>query len=352
MEVARVPVNSGRISVLDAIRGLLAIGVMCYHLAGWLFDVHLDALGSYAVYGFFVLSGFAMAWVYDSAGQFDTRSFFIARIARVVPLWWAATILTVLSAQSDFPGWNAIIENLTLLSALTPTRDIPLGGWTIELEVVFYLLFPMLVLLLRKPSSLAAVFVGSLGLRYLYVQSVWPAGATAPSAELYFQIPAFLVFFTGGMLAARVRRSWNGLRQNHAGGVAAIGLVALVSVLSLNWFSLEQLLRGPLSLALVVIIAAAIGAASMTPNPKRTRVRWVFSELGSISYATYLLHPLIYVVLLRLDLPEIVTFLLVIACTLIAAHLSYNLLERPAAIWIRRRANLSAVQTESRNRPE
>ena len=129
------------------------MGVMCYHLTGWLYGLNLPSLGSYTVDMFFLLSGFAMTWVYESRSTetFPARQFYVARFARLAPLWWAAIIITVLSGEGPFPGWGGILENLTFLNALSVTPDIATGGWSIKIEVLFYLLFPAMLTLLRLP---------------------------------------------------------------------------------------------------------------------------------------------------------------------------------------------------------
>ena len=59
-----MPASSARIHALDALRGLLAIGIMAYHVLGWTHVASITTLGTYGVYAFFVLSGFALEWAY------------------------------------------------------------------------------------------------------------------------------------------------------------------------------------------------------------------------------------------------------------------------------------------------
>ena len=167
-------VRPRRFEGLDALRGALALAVMVFHLLGWLYEIELLAVGTYSVYLFFVLSGFAMTWAYGEATAgtaiFPLRDYWRARLVRIIPLWWVVVIATVVSALPEFVGWRVLAENLTLTSALTPTESVPLGGWSIEIELVWYLLFPVLLMLLRTKRSVWWAFVAALVIRLLYVQ--------------------------------------------------------------------------------------------------------------------------------------------------------------------------------------
>src|SRR4051812_47920865 len=65
-----------RVYQLDAIRGLLAIGVMVYHAVFWANGTYLPLLGTWGVYGFFVLSGWALEHVYG--GRLRVGAFAVA----------------------------------------------------------------------------------------------------------------------------------------------------------------------------------------------------------------------------------------------------------------------------------
>src|SRR5262245_56938755 len=71
----RLAAPASRLYQLDALRGLLAIGVMTYHV---LPGVPL-VFGTWGVYLFFVLSGFALEHVYGSG--LDIGRFVVARVA-------------------------------------------------------------------------------------------------------------------------------------------------------------------------------------------------------------------------------------------------------------------------------
>lgn len=182
-----------------------------------LYHVHNAPLefGTYGVYGFFMLSGFALDHVYRN--RLDLRSFVVARITRLAPLWLPVVLLS--AAPFDRTDPIRLGLNLTGLfgfvnPAVTSHVD---GGWSIGIEVVFYFLFPLLTSLSTR--MLVALTVAAYVLRVMWVNAVTPAGATIHEVWVpYTQMPSFLVFFLLGMVLARIgdTGSWTGPRARLA----------------------------------------------------------------------------------------------------------------------------------------
>src|SRR5262249_54537957 len=90
---------------LDLLRGLAAVGVSAYHFT-YSNGLDIQSLGTFGVYVFFVLSGLTMMLVYG--GQFskwipedDLITFYWNRIARIMPLLAAASLVSLLLAASS-----------------------------------------------------------------------------------------------------------------------------------------------------------------------------------------------------------------------------------------------------------
>ena len=152
-----MPARIARIHALDALRGLLAIGIMAYHVFGWTRVASITTLGTYGVYAFFVLSGFALEWAYgtrlhDPGGL---RTYVAARIGRIFPLYTLAALTTAaMTLYARRPvDRSDLLLNVTLTFGLVNpgATSTVVGGWSIGIEVVFYALFPLIVWL-RLPT--------------------------------------------------------------------------------------------------------------------------------------------------------------------------------------------------------
>jgi peptidoglycan/LPS O-acetylase OafA/YrhL len=117
---------------------------------------HWLGLAPAGVSYFFLLSGFILTFVYDkgSANQIDKKKYYLARLARIYPLYILAlaalVIFLLLTKQAIDP--KALFLQATLLQAWFPSFSIRLNipSWSLSVEVFFYLLFPFLLVLLRR----------------------------------------------------------------------------------------------------------------------------------------------------------------------------------------------------------
>jgi peptidoglycan/LPS O-acetylase OafA/YrhL len=324
-----------RVLQLDAIRGGLALGVMSFHVAAWSGVGLVTTLGTYWVYAFFVLSGFALEHVYGrrlgSAAAVVTFGW--ARIARIAPLFLVVTTLTVAAAVAGGKRVDtvAVATNLTgLFGFWQPgATQIAEGAWSIGIEIVFYLVFPFVVALRLGTRAIAAVAIAALVLRLLWVQTVWPVGGNFGTTwNPYTVFPSFLVFFIAGILAARLSAG----RPGTASPVPfLVGCGLLLVVLAASALPVEQrdYFAGPLSIALVLATCLAVGVAAFGPQWSGIAER-LATALGDTSYATYLLHPLVWGGLALFGLGPatlVVTPLLGLAVN--------RWFERPAQRWIR-----------------
>src|SRR5262245_32108194 len=92
---------------IQILRGLAALGVVLAHIFPG------AAIGAAGVDLFFVISGFIMVYASDRLfGRRDApRIFFLRRLARVVPLYWAVT--AVLIAYPLLAGIDLAVVNLS-----------------------------------------------------------------------------------------------------------------------------------------------------------------------------------------------------------------------------------------------
>jgi exopolysaccharide production protein ExoZ len=333
---------TSRVESLDVLRGLMALAVAVYHFQTWthVFGAGTEltsgiaALGLYSVEGFFIVSGFCFFLLYQDTrfNLAELRRFHIKRFFRIAPLYYVAVGLNLLLAQPWAAGftWPRLAENLSLgFGLFHPNHSLVLGGWSIGIEYVFYLAFPALAWLARRPGMLYAAAVALIALAYPFTFELIDAAPDARKFHVYTQVAnhAFL-FLLGGVIADLHRR----LRVRLPVAAFALGLAGVA------WFAVSQhglaldafmLVTGMERVEhIAIVFASTLLFALLDPAARWLRaMRWV----GDLSYSTYLLHPFAYLAVTKL-LPATnvkLTFAAGLLVTLVLAALSYRFLERP-----------------------
>jgi exopolysaccharide production protein ExoZ len=346
-----------RLYALDALRGLCAIAIMIYHFYSWN-GIEYHQVSTFGVYLFYVLSGFSMWYVYSrkSVDAGMLRAFFVARFARIFPLYFLAG-MGVFFAKLFFLGSDSVFNlaflhrflmNITMLFGLaTPGHfsHVP-GGWSIGIECVFYLTFPLFVLFARRLITLAILLMFSLALNQLYVSVLFANRETVITHWVeYIHFPVFLVYFVAGMLAAEIYERLRMRAQRLPQSIWPMGLLMLAAIAFIFTYPAitpENFLFGGHYPLLILAAMIAMLAGAWMPEPTAP-TREFFSFLGDISYSTYLMHFFMYnsVKLLLTHFYPGCPLLLLMAvsatATLLLAYGLYRFFEAPARTYINRR---------------
>jgi peptidoglycan/LPS O-acetylase OafA/YrhL len=153
--------NNLFIPQLNALRFLAAILVVVFHFGRWSqpFNTSLSGYSmtmNLAVSFFFVLSGFIMVIIYKNLKTFSWSglwSFYKKRARRIFPLYIIALILVsvecflIKNVTPQGFSLKYFFENLFFLQSWIPKDALTLNfpGWSLSVEMFFYLLFPFLL---------------------------------------------------------------------------------------------------------------------------------------------------------------------------------------------------------------
>lgn len=162
---------------LDLLRGVAVLLVVLVHCAisasgsvpGLTAFAHEH--GERGVQLFFIVSGYTMMLTFgDRVDPAAIRSFYIRRAFRIVPLFWAAILFYLLITKGEgFRFWapdGVTTRDVVLTfffmhwSSVTAFNSVVPGGWSIAVEMQFYLLFPLLIFLFRRPNGPILVYAG------------------------------------------------------------------------------------------------------------------------------------------------------------------------------------------------
>lgn len=148
---------SKRVQSLDYLRGITAVCVMLYHFVVWTkgplnVETFLGKAGIYGVSVFYILSGLTLCLVYKKRALSwkSSNEFAIKRLFRIFPLLWLSIGLTILLKyyqHKPLPDyWLLWLNSTGLFGFLHPGAYISTGAWSIGNELVFYTLFPFMVI--------------------------------------------------------------------------------------------------------------------------------------------------------------------------------------------------------------
>lgn len=150
----------------NGLRGIAAISVFIAHIyihqgAEW--DLELGIFRFFrweqqAVDLFFILSGFILNYVYTSTQEsINWRTFFLARIGRICPLYYLTTIVSIpiivysylkhgLQYIGDHNYYLLSISNIFILSGVLGVPSFNNPSWSISVELFCYIIvFPILI---------------------------------------------------------------------------------------------------------------------------------------------------------------------------------------------------------------
>jgi len=356
---------------LTGLRGVAAGWVLVFHVwqfsGGPMLRLPLGAFaldftplmqcGYFGVDLFFVLSGFLLSMPFHRAlatrrPRPSLKQFWINRCRRVLPAYWLQ--LAILAAvyfylgRSDLDTIRNLFAHVLLIQNLVPWPAPLLNPvyWSMPVEWDFYVILPLLVLLLARCCwwlALLSVLVWALTFRLLcYTAWFDPELArwlTYPDVQ---QLPARLDQFFYGVLAAWIlvfRPQW----AKFASLWILIGLIGLAVMVHFAAPRGDFLVRidAPYLFFHHSLVAAAfacltLGAAGRTRSGSVLLGNLPLGFLGLISYSLYLWHyPLLQLAQGRgwLDGSLAPAWLLVLGVgvpiIILVAWLSYRYVERP-----------------------
>lgn len=286
-----------QIDALTSTRAIAAILVFIHHFGPANIFPPAFHVGNIAVCYFFVLSGFVLYLSYQHK-QISYGDYIRKRIGRIVPVYLLALVSAVVVAAA-FSGYQLttarsikeIVLSAFFLQAFVPTYPLILNlpGWTISVEMFFYVLFPLLLFVQNKSVKVFAVISG-----LLFIASQWIHLKYFPDRKtlgddivdtVFFSPWIHLSQFLLGMIAGYIFKHKKDIvpRLRFLPLVIFIAAIAMIGYRACNPENLSYQvgLLDPLFMFLILSIAVN--------NPRVLNVRPLV-YLGEISYGIYILQ--------------------------------------------------------------
>jgi peptidoglycan/LPS O-acetylase OafA/YrhL len=342
--------GGSRLGFLDALRGIAVGLVLVQHVGEQLVPAVRELstsavqLGQMGVIVFFLCSGFIVPASLERGDPAASRgarvrSFWRGRFFRLYPMYWlslaGALLLDVLGRYSPPPGVDgpAWAVNAGMVQGLVGVPDAVSVYWSLAFELIFYLAVSLLFLAgLHRRSVLLALGASACCLLAALAGPV--LGHPAPLG----------VFCVATMFTGTVAHRWHGgeVRLRTLAGCLAAALAAGTALLSGTLLGHDDpALLGTRSFAPMLgawIGAYAVFCAGLALRHRRTP-RWLV-RLGAVSYAVYLLHPLVLAAVPPVG-GAVGTAVVWIGLTVVLSEACHRLVERPAIRLGRRLARRS-----------
>lgn len=272
-------------------RFILASLVILYHISRFVF------LGRFAVCSFFILSGYWITLIFSnkySKKQKPLKVFYLSRLWRLLPVFYTFTLLAFvvwifldhsiigLIKSLDLPDKIVFwVSNTTLLTYYSlPKVDIMVPAWSLDIELEFYLLFPILFYISRNNYKvLKWLFILFLALSFYLC-------ASCNSAWINNSLLTYLYLFILGMMIFHYQISFKAKTEKVCLCIFAIvvGIQYVIPYAVQHFKSTNSMYYTVISFVLVMLAVPVLANSVRIYSDKRDKF-W-----GELSFMVYLSH--------------------------------------------------------------
>lgn len=305
-------------NILDGLRGVAAIVVVCFHLFEAYATSHVDQIinhGYLAVDFFFILSGFVIGYAYDDRWKTLTiKEFLKRRFIRLHPMVVIGAVIGAIMFY--FQGcsvWDVSKVTVTMLIVATLmnaflipatpgveirglTEMYPLNGpsWSLFFEYIGNILYAFFIRKLPTKALSILILLAGCGLAAFAIWGPYGdicVGFALIGDNMLGGSLRLLFSFSAGLLLSRI------FRPAHIKGafwICSLSVIVLLSVPRLggNEHFWMNGIYDTVCFALLFPLIVYLGASGKTTDKTTTRI---CKFLGDISYPLYMVHyPFIY----------------------------------------------------------
>jgi len=337
-----------RIEQLTFTRFIAAISIVVFHFGkySYLFNNEYTSFifrqANLGVSYFFILSGFVMIVAYGNRENVNFIEYIKNRLARIYPVYFLAIFLMLSFSFFKNINFSDLFFNLIMVQAWIPNKALTINspGWSLSVEMFFYICFPFLINRIYNQLSLkinllwiVIFWLISQIIFHLIVYEILQLSTYVTSDIYYNPLLHFNQFLIGNLLGLFFIKKFKSHKKNY--------LIHIVIILT----ALILLLRFPIGFVfhnglLAIIFIPIIFFISLTND----RFTIFFSKkpfvfLGEISFGIYILQVPIWFIFsdnrmekyfgLNKELDFTSSFLIRLFILVIISALSYLYFEKP-----------------------
>jgi peptidoglycan/LPS O-acetylase OafA/YrhL len=339
---------AGRLRYLDGLRGLAIAAVVLVHVSQlaaepvWL--THVGVYGERGVQLFFIVSAITLLTI-DRRTRY--APFLIRRLFRIAPMFYLGILLYLFvfgwGPRPHAPaGLSGLDIGLTLFFlhgwTLHSVNSAMPGGWSIGCEAMFYLLFPVLAVLVTSLQRALIFFLISCGVSAAVSFAIQHLMSGPPGLVRefsWFVFPAQLPAFAMGFVVFFAADRW----RSDARAVCA----ARIACPLIAWLIVALAFAGSRFLGSHLLADYVLGVfvLAVALSPPTWLTNRVMSHIGLVSYSVYVIHFAVIEFARHLVMGSTsaaFAYPLVLAGAVALATLTYRFIEQPVIALGRRLA--------------
>ncbi len=298
--------TQNKLGYVDALRGVAILAVILVHCAQYGANDYPTAIrtvfgmGQMGVQLFFVMSALTLFLSYDRRQGKELhvdRNFFIRRFFRIAPMYYLGIAYYLWQNGRGPNFWTDngpgitdgnILANLTFLHGLNPywINSLVPGGWSITVEMTFYLLIPFLHRAVKSGQQALRWFLIAIALKlvlHVLLLKLQPIPSTWLWKEfLFFYLPSQLPLFMLGIFLHYLLR---GNAEDRT--MRPIDLFVLAGVMIVHLATRREVIMPTHAL---FGMAFVLLAWTLAHRPFTLIVNPVVRHIGKVSFSLYLVH--------------------------------------------------------------
>ena len=337
---------------IDGLRAIAVVSVILYHFQISILDYQTFSGGFIGVDIFFVISGYLITLIIlkelVTTGKFSFKFFYERRIRRLIPLLLVVIIITIPFAlyyllpndlmdysksiiYSLFFGSNFYFHHVSQQYGAESALYIPfLHTWSLSIEEQYYLLFPVILILLFKYLNKYLIYLLIFGFVFSLFIADW-GSRNHPSFNFYI-LPARGWELLAGSILAYFEVKFGKMNKNNFLNIILPSIGLFLICHSIIFFNDEMFHPSFYTLSPVIGTCLIIWFANKKEFITQILSSKIFVGVGLISYSLYLWH---YPILVFYNIMDKIYFgsfdkLASLIAILFLSILSYFYIEKPS----------------------
>lgn len=336
-------------------RFIVAFLIVVFHFGSLLCLDHkiLQKFLNFALSGvsyFFLLSGFILTYVYDNKIKkiSDSKKFFLARIARIYPVYLLALILLItflFLTKQQIPIKDLVLQ-IFLLHAWFPKHSLVLNepAWSLSVEMFFYLLFPFILIFFKKIKKEKNIYIMGFSFWfisqfiYIFLLNYLDTSNNECFHSILFYNPLLhLNTFVFGIVSYFLFKKLSPILQKFNLALFFLSILIILILILTNSPIIKNSHNGLLSpIFILIIFSLANNSSSLKIFASRQ-----LQKLGEVSYSIYILQVPLYfwwgALLKKLLIENLyIKFFTYLLFLILSSFISYIFIETPFRKYIKK----------------